>query len=206
MVTFPNAKEAKEFLVAQIVDEAHREQVPLSDIERKMLYFSEQYWTLPDIMAVNEKFDEEYDATVYEKKIAGLIAGAFKRAKATDPASADSWLNAISMLGREDHYILVMTSQAGLRDKSGSALREMCDPVSAQPASFYLGATLVIAGTAILTVSAYYFGLIGHRGVNFANGSLAVNERLSHFLGYGWLGFVLLAVLFYLMPGRSHRK
>jgi hypothetical protein len=71
--TFASAREAKEFLVEKIVDEAEREGVPLSEVERKMLYFSETGWTLPDIWEVNAAFDRDYDAAAYEDKIAGLI-------------------------------------------------------------------------------------------------------------------------------------
>jgi hypothetical protein len=41
MSHFASVHDAKEFLVGQIVEEAHVEGVPLSEIERKMLYFSE---------------------------------------------------------------------------------------------------------------------------------------------------------------------
>lgn len=58
---FPSAREAKEFLVSRIVEQARRENTPLSEIERKMLYFSETGWTLPDIMEGNEEFDREYE-------------------------------------------------------------------------------------------------------------------------------------------------
>jgi hypothetical protein len=51
---FHSAREAKEFLISRIVEEARRENIPLSEVERKMLYFSETDWTLPDIMQVNE--------------------------------------------------------------------------------------------------------------------------------------------------------
>ena len=44
-----NTRSAKEFIVQCIVDEAQREGVPLTETERKMLYFSETHWTLPDI-------------------------------------------------------------------------------------------------------------------------------------------------------------
>jgi len=49
MTRFTSAREAKEFLVAKIAEEAQREGVPLSEVERKMLCFSETGWTLPDI-------------------------------------------------------------------------------------------------------------------------------------------------------------
>ena len=50
MKAFHSGREAKEFLISEIVAEARRENVALSDVERKMLYFTESGWTLPDIM------------------------------------------------------------------------------------------------------------------------------------------------------------
>jgi len=64
-----DAREAKEFLISKIVAEAQRENAPLSETERKMLYFTESGWTLPDIAQVSEQFDREYDQEHYEKKI-----------------------------------------------------------------------------------------------------------------------------------------
>lgn len=114
MSRFADAREAKEFLVARIVAEAQREEVPLSEVERKMLYFTETAWTLPDIMEVNEQFDREYNAAEYEKKIAGLIRKARKRARKEDKKEFDEWSAAVRRLSKEDHYLLVMTQQAGI--------------------------------------------------------------------------------------------
>ena len=58
---FASGREAKEYLVGRIVDEARREGVPLSEIETKMMYFSETASTLPDILEVNEEFDRDYN-------------------------------------------------------------------------------------------------------------------------------------------------
>ena len=41
MKAFHSGQEAKEFLISEIVAEAQRENVPLSEVERKMLYFTE---------------------------------------------------------------------------------------------------------------------------------------------------------------------
>jgi hypothetical protein len=41
---FATSSEAKEFLVGKITEQARREGTILSDIERKMLYFSETDW------------------------------------------------------------------------------------------------------------------------------------------------------------------
>jgi hypothetical protein len=70
MRTFPSARDAKEFLVSRIVAESQREGVSLSEVERKMLYFSESAWTLPDIAEVNDAFDREYNQAEYEQKLA----------------------------------------------------------------------------------------------------------------------------------------
>ena len=67
--TFATTRDAKEFLVSRIVAESQREGVPLSEVERKILYFSETAWTLPDIEEVNDAFDREYNQAEYERKI-----------------------------------------------------------------------------------------------------------------------------------------
>jgi hypothetical protein len=41
MHPFSNDREALDFIASQIADQARRDGVPLSDVERKMLYFSE---------------------------------------------------------------------------------------------------------------------------------------------------------------------
>ncbi len=79
MKAFHSGQEAKEFLIAKIVAEAQRDNIPLSEVERKMLYFTETGWTLPDIMKVSEDFDRDYDQDEYEQKIAKLVARADKR-------------------------------------------------------------------------------------------------------------------------------
>jgi hypothetical protein len=117
---FPSAREAKEFLVSRIVDEAQRENVLLSEVERKMLYYSEGYWTLPDMSDVSTEFDRDYDQMAYEKKIAGLVARAAKRARKESREEYAQWWAAIRRLKREDHYILVMVTRSGLRPPGDS--------------------------------------------------------------------------------------
>ena len=122
MKALHSGREAKEFLILQIVEEAQRESIPLSEVERKMLYFTETGWTLPDIMKVNEDFDREYDQDEYEHKIAKLVTKADKRIRKGVRDDYDKWWAAIRFLKREDHYILVMIRLAGLRPR-GDKLR-----------------------------------------------------------------------------------
>ena len=115
MKAFRSARQAKEFLIPKIVAEAQRENVPLSEIERKMLYFSESGWTLPDITTVYEEFDRELDLDKYEKKIASLIRKADKRVRKESREDYGAWWAAVRFLKSEDHYISVMIRIAGLR-------------------------------------------------------------------------------------------
>jgi hypothetical protein len=115
MNAFHSGRQAKEFLIPRIVAEAQRENVPLSEIERKMLYFSESGWTLPDMTAVYEEFDREYDQDKYEKKIARLVRNADRHARKESRDAYDAWWAAVRFLKREDHYISVVIGNAGLR-------------------------------------------------------------------------------------------
>jgi hypothetical protein len=107
-MTFANSVEAKEFLVSRIVEEARREQVSLSELETKMLYFSEHYPTLPDMAEINEKFDAKYDSEKYEKKIRRLTKKAFKHDREESTEYVARWHEAVRVLKKEDHYLLVM--------------------------------------------------------------------------------------------------
>ena len=73
MRTFSSGREAKEYLIAQIVLEAEREGMPLSETERKMMYFTETAWTLPDIWEVNEVFERDYDHLLVKLPISRLF-------------------------------------------------------------------------------------------------------------------------------------
>lgn len=118
MKSFHTGREAKEFLISQIVEEAQRQNIPLSEVERKMLYFTESGWTLPHILKVNEDFDRECDQDEYEHKIAKLVTKADKRIRKDSRDDYDKWWAAIRFLEREDHYILVMIRLAGIRPRA----------------------------------------------------------------------------------------
>jgi hypothetical protein len=122
MKAFRSAREAKEFLVSRIVLEAEREGAPLSEVERKMLYFTESGWTLPDMASISEEFDNRYNQNEYEKKIARLIRKAAKHDHRESREEYDGWWSAIRVLKKGDHYILVMIGIAGLRP-AGDRLR-----------------------------------------------------------------------------------
>ena len=112
MDRFSSDREALEFVVSRIADEAQRDGDPLSEIERKMLYFSETAWTLPDIMDVNDEFDKQYNQDDYEKKISQLISKAVRRARKHQTEEFQAWIQAVRRLRKDDRYLLVMVDQA----------------------------------------------------------------------------------------------
>lgn len=104
---FATSRDAKEFLVGRILEQAQRGGIALTEVERKMLYFSETGWTLPDIAAVNTVFDRDYNRVAYEGKIAVIV----REIRETN-AGEGPWDEALRMLREEDHYLLVMIDQA----------------------------------------------------------------------------------------------
>jgi hypothetical protein len=118
MVKFDSQRGAKEYLVGKIVAEAEREGKPLLEIERKMLYFSETDWTLPDIMEVNAEFERDYDNDEYERKICGLGQAIEAQLKNASAEESEMWYAAIQKLSDGDHYLLVLLNP---RLASGSA-------------------------------------------------------------------------------------
>ena len=116
MQIFSSGRDAKEYLIARIVAEAERERVPLSETERKMMYFTETAWTLPDIEKVSEDFDREYDQSTYEAKIGSLAQQARRHANEIDELK--DWKDAVRTLEQEDHYLLVLLTAQPVRSTS----------------------------------------------------------------------------------------
>jgi hypothetical protein len=108
MTGFTEVRKAKEFLIGRILLEAQLEGVPVSELERKMMYFSESGWTLPDMEAVNETFSDEYDMMEYEQKIGSLVRHYLGRVRKADREQFKAWQEAVEVLKEEDHYLLVL--------------------------------------------------------------------------------------------------
>jgi hypothetical protein len=105
---FGSIREALEFLVGRVAAEAEREGSALSEVERKMLYFSETDWTLPDILEVNKEFERLDDENQYEARIEGLVQSSLRRAQAENEEEYELWTKAVDKLREGDYYFLVM--------------------------------------------------------------------------------------------------
>jgi hypothetical protein len=115
-------KQAKDFLVQQTAEQATRENISLSDIEKKMMYFTESDATSYDHpVELNEEFEAQYDTAEYEAKISRLLHHAYNRLKVEDPEGKRSWDQAVRTLRKGDHYFLVLwDTPCGERRKGDS--------------------------------------------------------------------------------------
>jgi ribosomal protein L11 methylase PrmA len=113
-----DAATAKQFLISKVIEEAGIEGVTLSDIEKKMLPFTEVNSPPADVYEVNEQFEREYDSDQYEAKIAALLKNARDRDTKTSAIAEKQWKDALESLKKEDHYILVMCAEAFGRDSA----------------------------------------------------------------------------------------
>jgi hypothetical protein len=105
---FRTIREAKDYLAGRIAEEAQRDGVPLTEVERKMLYFTETGWTLPDMKQVSSEFDRDYDQGEYEQKIGGLVRKIQSRLRDQCESEGECWDRAIMRLSHGDHYLLVL--------------------------------------------------------------------------------------------------
>jgi hypothetical protein len=109
-------REAKDFLVQQTTQQASIENVSFSDLEKRMMYFTESGGMTEDALDLNNAFEEEYDTAEYETKVGKLMAHAYSRIKKENPQSVRAWNEAVLELRKGDHYILLL-----LRDSSNDA-------------------------------------------------------------------------------------
>lgn len=123
-----DAATAKRFLISKVLEQAEIEGVALSDVEKKMLQFTEVNSPPPDVYEVNDEFEREYDSDQYETEIAALLKNARERDAENSAVDEQQWKDALESLKKEDHYILVIAAEAFGWDAalgSGTGARSM---------------------------------------------------------------------------------
>ncbi len=104
-----NTKQAKDYLVQQVTEQAALENVSLSDIEKKMMYFTESDpASCADPLELNDEFEAHYDRPEYEAKISRLLQHAYDRLKVEIPERKRAWDQSVRELRKGDHYVLVL--------------------------------------------------------------------------------------------------
>jgi hypothetical protein len=100
--------EAKDFLVRQTVEQAALENASLSDLEKRMMYFTETGECPEDPIALNDAFEAAYDTAEDEAKISKLMQHAYRRIKKENPETAGRWKEAMKQLSKGDHYLSLL--------------------------------------------------------------------------------------------------
>src|SRR5579859_1740779 len=142
------AREAKDFLVQQTAEQAQLDAVPLSDLEKRMMYFTETDEMPEDPIQLNDEFEAQYDTDEYEKKISRLMHSAYTRIKKENPESTRRWNDALKELRKGDHYLLVLWGA----DPDSAANRPPYDSLRLLGASFLIVVLLLAA----MFVAEYY--------------------------------------------------
>ena len=167
--------EAKDFLVQQTTEQAALENVPLSDLEKRMMYFTETGECPEDPIALNDAFEATYDSAEYEAKISTLMHHAYQRIRKENRETARSWKEAIKQLSKGDHYVLILAYASDLAER----------PRERPPYD-----SLKLLGTAILVTFAMFMFIIVWDRVGF---------HLPHSLGFierRLIAYSLLALFF----------
>ena len=102
---------AKKFLVNRVLDQAKKDNIPLTEIEIRMLGFAEKSASAKDMEAA-EAFERDYNDEEYESKVAQLLRRAYRSDK--ESGKEHAWDEALTDLGEEDMYLLVMINRAGI--------------------------------------------------------------------------------------------
>jgi len=144
-------REAKNFLVHQAVEQASLENVPFSDLERRMMYFTESGEMLESPFELNAAFEGEYNSAEYEVKVSKLMSHAYARLKKEDPSSARIWDDSVQELRKGDHYLLVFLDQAPIGSAPGKHMFGW---------TFWkvlgIGILVLIVGLVVFTVMLHY--------------------------------------------------
>lgn len=106
---FTTIKAAKDFLVDKIVSEAARQDIPLSNVEREMLYWTEDDLLSPHMLQIAEELARECSDQEYEAKIGSLVQSLQSH---LTPEERDLWDDAVPQLCEGDHYLLVLIGAA----------------------------------------------------------------------------------------------
>ncbi len=152
------AESAKEFLISKVLRQAGDDGVLLSDLERRMLSFSEGTASADEIEAA-EQFENEYDSDAYEGKIAKLLRSAYDRDAKL--GKKHQWHDAVRALRREDWYILAMLQQAGIKGATGWHIAMFCICIVVEMLIGLSYARGVIAlGWAVVGLAIFGFGMV----------------------------------------------
>ena len=89
---------AKQFLITRVIEEAQAEQVHLSAVEIKMLYFTEAQPMTADMVHVVTEFEGRDLSEEYEDKIVASLKSPRNRDLAQSQSYSEMWTEAVAAL------------------------------------------------------------------------------------------------------------
>lgn len=108
----PAVVKAKRFLINRIVDQAKRANLPLTEVEARMLGFSSASANPAELEAA-ATFDRDYDKEKFESKISSLFQEVYQMDKSM--GRAEVWEQSLDALVDEDMYLAVIIRKTGMR-------------------------------------------------------------------------------------------
>jgi hypothetical protein len=100
--------------VQHTAEQAALENAPLSELEKRMMYFAENDpASCSNPIELNDEFEAQCDTPEYESKIKQLLHHAYKRLKTEESEKARNWDDAMRTLYDGDHYLPVLWGARG---------------------------------------------------------------------------------------------
>jgi len=107
-----NDSEAKEFFIQKILDQARKENINLSDVEKQMLSWRDTDPNFYENRELNERFENEISKGEYEKKIARLIRSGYDDDLGATNVARETYEQAYKAIKSKDYYIFIMVDKA----------------------------------------------------------------------------------------------
>jgi len=105
----PDAGEAREFLMTRLTEQAMLERTPLSDVERRILTFSESD---PEAdFAALDAFNENHNTEEFETRVIQLVRRAYRFD--SNRGGTEGWKEALRVLKRADFYLIGIIERKG---------------------------------------------------------------------------------------------
>ena len=123
MSSFATVKDARQFLVERVREQAAKEGHGLTAVEAYGLEMTVEEEGDPDLGAA---FEREHEMGAFERRMTGLLDRALESDRSARIENVALWEDAYATLRRGDHYILIMLKpvlRPGLFRRLGKALR-----------------------------------------------------------------------------------
>ena len=108
----PAVVKAKRFLINRIIDQAKRANLPLTEVESRMLGYSGASAN-PAELEASAVFQRDYDKEQYETKISRLFQDVYEMDKTLGREAI--WEQSLDALADEDMYLAVIIRKIGIR-------------------------------------------------------------------------------------------